>query len=90
MGALILHLLVLVNLLVCLFLQTCLPACLFMPLPATCDATHVQVARTMAPSVIYVDEAEKVFLSDKKKLREFGSQVCRLRIPPRCKTFITC
>mmetsp|Transcript_33907 Transcript_33907/g.75181 ORF Transcript_33907/g.75181 Transcript_33907/m.75181 type:complete len:829 (-) Transcript_33907:621-3107(-) len=32
-----------------------------------------KVARTMAPSVIYIDEAEKVFLSDKKKLREFGS-----------------
>jgi hypothetical protein len=29
----------------------------------------------MAPSVIYVDEAEKMFLTDKKKLREFGSQV---------------
>lgn len=35
-----------------------------------------KVARTMAPSVIYIDEVEKVFLSDKKKLREFGSQVC--------------
>jgi hypothetical protein len=34
-----------------------------------------QVARTMAPSVIYIDEAEKVFLTDKKKLKEFGSQV---------------
>jgi hypothetical protein len=34
-----------------------------------------QVARTMAPSVIYLDDAEKVFLSDKKKLKEFGSQV---------------
>lgn len=33
-----------------------------------------QVARTMAPSVIYMDDAEKVFLSDKKKLKEFGSQ----------------
>ncbi|KAG1669632.1 hypothetical protein FOA52_010792 [Chlamydomonas sp. UWO 241] len=33
-----------------------------------------KVARTMAPSVIYLDEAEKVFLSDKKKLKEFGSQ----------------
>jgi len=29
----------------------------------------------MAPSVVYIDEAEKVFLSDKKKLKEFGSQV---------------
>eukprot|EP00967_Tisochrysis_lutea_P059601 scaffold76000_cov20-Tisochrysis_lutea.AAC.1 len=28
----------------------------------------------MAPSVIYIDEAEKVFISDKKKLKEFGSQ----------------
>jgi len=41
------------------------------------------VARTMAPSVIYINQAEKVFISDKKKLREFGSQVggwggCRL------------
>ncbi len=27
----------------------------------------------MAPSVIYIDEVEKVFLTDKKKLREFGS-----------------
>lgn len=35
-----------------------------------------KVARTMAPSVIYIDEAEKVFLSDKKKLKEYGSQVC--------------
>lgn len=33
-----------------------------------------KVARTMAPSVIYIDEAEKVFITDKKKLREFGSQ----------------
>ncbi|KAG2497810.1 hypothetical protein HYH03_004081 [Edaphochlamys debaryana] len=32
-----------------------------------------KVARTMAPSVIYLDEAEKVFLTDKKKLKEFGS-----------------
>ena len=29
----------------------------------------------MAPSVIYIDEAEKVFLTDKKKLKEYGSQV---------------
>ena len=28
----------------------------------------------MAPSVIYIDEAEKVFLSDKKKLKEYNSQ----------------
>jgi len=35
----------------------------------------LQVARTMAPSVIYIDQAEKVFISDKKKLKEFGSQV---------------
>ena len=33
-----------------------------------------KVARTMAPSVVYIDEAEKVFLTDKKKLKEFGSQ----------------
>ena len=32
------------------------------------------MARTMAPSVIYIDECEKVFLTDKKKLKEFGSQ----------------
>lgn len=32
-----------------------------------------KVARTMSPSVIYIDEAEKVFLTDKKKLKEFGS-----------------
>jgi SpoVK/Ycf46/Vps4 family AAA+-type ATPase len=35
---------------------------------ALCGA---QVARTMAPSVIYIDEAEKVFVSDKKKKKEF-------------------
>jgi hypothetical protein len=29
----------------------------------------------MAPSVIYIDEVEKVFVSDKKKAREFGGQV---------------
>lgn len=32
-----------------------------------------KVARTMAPSVIFIDEVEKVFISDKKKLKEFGS-----------------
>lgn len=32
-----------------------------------------KVAKTMAPSVILIDEAEKVFLSDKKKLKEFAS-----------------
>ena len=32
-----------------------------------------KVARTMAPSVIFIDEPEKVFLSDKKKLKEFAS-----------------
>ncbi len=40
-----------------------------------CVCVSSQVARTMAPSVIYMDEAEKIFLSDKKKLKEFGSQV---------------
>lgn len=35
----------------------------------------MQVAKTMAPSVIYIDEVEKVFVSDKKKAREFGGQV---------------
>jgi AAA+ superfamily predicted ATPase len=34
-----------------------------------------KVARTMAPSVIYIDEAEKVFVSDKKKAKAFGGQV---------------
>ena len=34
-----------------------------------------KVARTMAPSVIWIDEAEKVFVSDKKKLKEMGGQV---------------
>ncbi len=34
-----------------------------------------KVARTMAPSVIYIDEVEKVFVSDKKKAKEFGGQV---------------
>ena len=32
-----------------------------------------KVAKTMAPSVILIDEAEKVFLSDKKKLKEYAS-----------------
>jgi ATPase family associated with various cellular activities (AAA) len=32
-----------------------------------------KVAKTMAPSVIFIDEVEKVFLSDKKKLKEFPS-----------------
>ena len=32
-----------------------------------------KVARTMAPSVIFIDEAEKVFCSDKKKQKEWGS-----------------
>lgn len=31
-----------------------------------------KVARVMAPSVIYIDEIEKVFVSDKKKTKEFG------------------
>lgn len=44
--------------------------------------SRLQVARTMAPSVIYIDEVEKVFVSDKKKAREFGGQV-RDR-PGRC------
>jgi AAA+ superfamily predicted ATPase len=34
-----------------------------------------KVARIMAPSVIYIDEVEKVFVSDKKKAKEFGGQV---------------
>mmetsp|Transcript_27563 Transcript_27563/g.67781 ORF Transcript_27563/g.67781 Transcript_27563/m.67781 type:complete len:819 (-) Transcript_27563:1438-3894(-) len=32
-----------------------------------------KVARVMQPSVIYIDEVEKVFLSDKKKLKEYGT-----------------
>jgi IQ and AAA domain-containing protein len=32
-----------------------------------------KVAKTMAPSVIFIDEVEKVFLSDKKKLKDFPS-----------------
>ena len=34
-----------------------------------------KVARVMQPSVIYIDQVEKVFLSDKKKLKEYGSTV---------------
>jgi len=34
-----------------------------------------KVARTMAPSVIYMDEVEKVFVTDKKRAKEFGGQV---------------
>jgi IQ and AAA domain-containing protein len=30
-----------------------------------------KVAKTMAPSVIFIDEVEKVFLTDKKVLKEF-------------------
>ena len=40
----------------------------------------LQVAKTMAPSVIYIDEVEKVFVSDKKKAKEFGGQVGWLRL----------
>ena len=39
-----------------------------------------KVARTMAPSVIYIDEVEKVFVSDKKKAKEFGGQVGRKKM----------
>jgi AAA+ superfamily predicted ATPase len=35
----------------------------------------LQVAKTMAPAVIYIDEVEKVFVSDKKKAKEFGGHV---------------
>ncbi|KAK9817170.1 hypothetical protein WJX72_010626 [[Myrmecia] bisecta] len=31
-----------------------------------------KVAKMMAPSVIYINEIEKVFVSDKKKMKEFG------------------
>ncbi|KAI8469151.1 MAG: hypothetical protein J3K34DRAFT_514240 [Monoraphidium minutum] len=33
-----------------------------------------KVARTMAPSVVLIDEVEKVFVSDKKRAKEFGGQ----------------
>jgi len=33
-----------------------------------------KVARVMAPSVIYIDECEKVFISDKKKMKEFAAE----------------
>ena len=33
-----------------------------------------KVAKVMAPSIIYIDECEKVFLTDKKKLKEYKSQ----------------
>lgn len=36
----------------------------------------------MAPSVIYIDEVEKVFVSDKKKAKEFGGQVCAVNTGP--------
>lgn len=45
----------------------------------------LQVAKTMAPSVIYIDEVEKVFVSDKKKAREFGGQVRAKGQTPACK-----
>ena len=36
--------------------------------------THIvfKVAKTMAPSVIFIDDADKVFLADKKKMRELA------------------
>lgn len=45
------------------------------PKKAVTTMLHIvfKVARTMAPSVIFIDEVEKVFLSDKKKLKEFNS-----------------
>jgi SpoVK/Ycf46/Vps4 family AAA+-type ATPase len=45
------------------------------PKKAVAMMLHIvfKVARTMAPSVIFIDEVEKVFLSDKKKLKEFAS-----------------
>ena len=39
-----------------------------------------KVSRTMAPAVIYIDEAEKVFVSDKKKVKEFGTKEAPGRI----------
>jgi AAA+ superfamily predicted ATPase len=45
------------------------------PKKAAAMMLHIvfKVAKAMAPSVIFIDEAEKVFLSDKKKLKEFAS-----------------
>lgn len=39
------------------------------------------MAKTLAPSVIYIDEVEKVFVSDKKKAKEFGGQVRGIDTP---------
>ena len=33
-----------------------------------------KVAKVMAPSVIYIDEVEKVFVSDKKKMKRTNSE----------------
>jgi hypothetical protein len=38
---------------------------------------YIKVARVMQPSVIYIDECEKVFLTDKKKLKV---RRCRLTL----------
>ena len=45
------------------------------PKKAVAMRLHIvfKVAKTMAPSVIFIDEVEKIFLSDKKKLKEFAS-----------------
>jgi SpoVK/Ycf46/Vps4 family AAA+-type ATPase len=39
--------------------------------------THMvfKVAKTMAPSVVYIDEVEKVFCTDKKKMKEYGGVI---------------
>jgi hypothetical protein len=45
------------------------------PKKAVAMLLHIvfKVAKTMAPSVIFIDEVEKVFLTDKKKLKDFQS-----------------
>ena len=39
-----------------------------------------KVAKTLAPAIIYIDEIEKVFVSDKKKAREYGGKEAFSRI----------
>ena len=39
-----------------------------------------KVAKTLAPAIIYIDEIEKVFVSDKKKAKEYGGKEAFSRI----------
>ena len=39
-----------------------------------------KIAKVMKPSIVYIDECEKVFIADKKKQREFGGQDSFARI----------